>query len=697
MDSDSEGERGTLPSHLPAPTLQMLRELGSVKPRETPRSYSANPAFIQRLNLQRKLQGHSGCVNTVAFSPCGTRLYSGSDDHHIKLWDWERGTQLLSWDSGHHSNVFQARAFPNSDGSTIVSSAADGQIRVAGILQGASRHVFSRRIGRHEGRAHKIAFTEHPWTFLSCGEDGYVNYYDLRQPTPLIPLLTVVSFRQRPLELYSIAINPLNASEFCVGGQDEAVRVFDLRRPAAGPQQAVPLHFLAPRGLCSQERMFDPHLTCAVYSRRGEILASYNDEDIYLLSPDAIKTSPGDKPSRATAKIQGCGRNSDEDEEERNSKKGVRRFDPGQSSSGTSRQRSNNRRSSPEGGRRRSDRRHTQRRRRSIDDRSAEAPSNSSAAEARTRPSRRQNDIFEASDPQLIRSNALRWLYRRANRIRQPEMGRARDTTVTLQQFDTPDNLFGEGQACSSVDDSESGENGGGVPLGSFLHRLQASTHLHQAMLTYNWATGRFGNNNDDEANASSEEEDNLSIDSDEVADEVAAVLEMVREESDIEEESEMEETSEELEESDEEEDDQSEEERRTRWRGPMLVNGAAAILVNGVQSSMAQVSGGVLQVYKGEEILALILGLKGYQGILIYSECDAMNLCWKKHSNLLLFHPFLKSILASLIFFPFLFQATATSRPSKAFLSSVLTMNGSSAGATVGTSTSGLLLTEKL
>jgi len=37
--------------------------------------------------LSEKTNAHSDCVESVAFSPDGTKIVSGSDDKTIKVWD----------------------------------------------------------------------------------------------------------------------------------------------------------------------------------------------------------------------------------------------------------------------------------------------------------------------------------------------------------------------------------------------------------------------------------------------------------------------------------------------------------------------------------------------------------------------------------------------------------------------------------
>jgi WD40 repeat protein len=51
------------------------------------------------MELQRKLRGHAGCVNTCSFdTENGSMLITGSDDLQIILWNWEDGgLSFPSW------------------------------------------------------------------------------------------------------------------------------------------------------------------------------------------------------------------------------------------------------------------------------------------------------------------------------------------------------------------------------------------------------------------------------------------------------------------------------------------------------------------------------------------------------------------------------------------------------------------------
>ena len=75
-------------------------------------------------------------MNAIAYNQEGSLLASGSDDLCIKLWKPEQAAspaacaEEFSYNSGHGSNVFQAKFLPHANSSTIVSAARDGQVRI---------------------------------------------------------------------------------------------------------------------------------------------------------------------------------------------------------------------------------------------------------------------------------------------------------------------------------------------------------------------------------------------------------------------------------------------------------------------------------------------------------------------------------------------------------------------------------------
>ena len=82
---------------------------------------------IWPLALQQ-LKGHDDCVQSVAFSPDGSRIVSGSYDKTIRVWDASTGIEMLPPLRGHDDYVRSVAFSP--DGSKIVSGSFDKTIRV---------------------------------------------------------------------------------------------------------------------------------------------------------------------------------------------------------------------------------------------------------------------------------------------------------------------------------------------------------------------------------------------------------------------------------------------------------------------------------------------------------------------------------------------------------------------------------------
>ncbi|XP_075394437.1 DDB1- and CUL4-associated factor 8-like [Tenrec ecaudatus] len=270
-------------SPLPRPRWQVLsalrdRQLGS-RPRFVSEACGAR-AFLQRFQLQHELVGHLGCVNSVYFNKRGTWLASTSDDLKVLVWDWASGKQVLNYRSGHRTNVFQAKFLPNSADSVVATCGRDGQVRIAELVS-MPHYKITRRVAQHRGAAHKLAMEpDSPYKFLSSGEDGMVYTIDLRLRMPASPVV-VVRERESKVGLYSIYVNPADVNQFAVAGRDQFVRIYDQRKINLIVNNGV-LKKICPPHLLGNDKM---SVTCVVYSHDGtELLATYNDDDIYLFN-----------------------------------------------------------------------------------------------------------------------------------------------------------------------------------------------------------------------------------------------------------------------------------------------------------------------------------------------------------------------------------------------------------------------------
>ncbi|CAF0943498.1 unnamed protein product [Didymodactylos carnosus] len=272
--------------------------------------------MVRKMKISHKLEIHEGCVNALSFNRIGTLLASASDDLQIALWDWPTPQVAVIYDSGHTSNVFQAKFLPFSNDCSIVSCARDGQVRLAELAPDGTLRK-TKKIAQHHASAHKLTVENITGKVIySCGEDSDVFQIDIREDKPM-KLLSVSNENMRTLPLYSISLNPSNLNEFLLCGMDPIIRVYDRRLIRS--EAALPLKKFVPDALKDvEDRRRRPSVTCAVYNYNGsEILGSYNDEDIYLFDSshsdgaDAIKRYSGHRNSSTVKGVNFYGRYSE--------------------------------------------------------------------------------------------------------------------------------------------------------------------------------------------------------------------------------------------------------------------------------------------------------------------------------------------------------------------------------------------------
>ncbi|KAH7690105.1 WD repeat-containing protein 42A protein [Dioscorea alata] len=282
------------------------REVGDLSPRAFARFAAASEDLVLRLGIHRKLDKHRGCVNTVSFNADGDILVSGSDDRMIILWNWDAGLVKLSFHSGHTDNVFQAKFMPYTDDRTLVTCAADGEVRHVQILERGQ--VVTKMLAQHEGRVHKMAIEPgSPHIFYSCGEDGLVQHFDLRTQSAT-KLFVCKSFIDEDdeisiVQLNAIAIDPRNPNLFAVAGSDEYVQLYDIRKYKWGGSSDIgePVDWFCPHHLIGDGQV---GITGLAFSEQSELLASYNDELIYLFTRDqGLKSNPVHKSIKSAKDI----------------------------------------------------------------------------------------------------------------------------------------------------------------------------------------------------------------------------------------------------------------------------------------------------------------------------------------------------------------------------------------------------------
>jgi uncharacterized delta-60 repeat protein len=120
----------------------------------------------------RTLSGHSSGVQSIAFSPDGRLLASGSGDSTIKIWDAASGREVRTL-SG-HSDTVQSVAF-SPDGRVLASGSDDGTIKVWDVASGRLRHTLN---GDTKG-VETVAFSPDGRVLASGGESGKVKLWDV--------------------------------------------------------------------------------------------------------------------------------------------------------------------------------------------------------------------------------------------------------------------------------------------------------------------------------------------------------------------------------------------------------------------------------------------------------------------------------------------------------------------------------------
>ncbi|VTJ81922.1 Hypothetical predicted protein [Marmota monax] len=266
------------------------RSLGLEDPSRLRSRYLGRREFIQRLKLEATLNVHDGCVNTICWNDTGEYILSGSDDTKLVISNPYGRKVLTTIRSGHRANIFSAKFLPCTNDKQIVSCSGDGVIFYTNVEQDAETNR-QCQFTCHYGTTYEIMTVPNdPYTFLSCGEDGTVRWFDTRIKTSCTKEDCkddiLINCRRAAT---SVAICPPVPYYLAVGCSDSSVRIYDRRMlgtRATGNYAGRGTTGMVARFIPSHLNNKSCRVTSLCYSEDGqEILVSYSSDYIYLFDP----------------------------------------------------------------------------------------------------------------------------------------------------------------------------------------------------------------------------------------------------------------------------------------------------------------------------------------------------------------------------------------------------------------------------
>jgi WD40 repeat protein len=215
---------GACSSNNPHPQVKEKRSVKKLKPKVSIKSLFADsliqnikkPKFKKRKfsSVIRIFKGHTDLIDSVAISPNGKYIVSGSDDETIKLWDINTGELLRSFE-GHTDEVWSATISPN--GKYIVSASGDETIKLWDIKTGR----LIRRFKGHVEPIQVVAITKNGKYIISGSNDKTIKLWNIKNGR------LVMSFEGHKGPVRSVTITP-NRKYIVSGSWDDTIKLWNI-------------------------------------------------------------------------------------------------------------------------------------------------------------------------------------------------------------------------------------------------------------------------------------------------------------------------------------------------------------------------------------------------------------------------------------------------------------------------------------
>jgi len=235
------------------------------------------PQAVTDERLLRRLEKHTGWVNSIAFHPNGRILASGSHDGTVRLWDVTSG-QEMQWPLQGTAPVYSVAFSP--DGRTLAWGSGDGTVQLRdvsaapvlskaeGLNTGMARGRRLHQLKGHVGEVNSVAFSPDGRT-LASDSDKTVVLWDVTSGREVRQL------RGHRHVVQSVAFSPDGRLLASAGG-DKTVRLWGV---SAGPvlSKTKGLNTGVASGRAVQVRRLEGHtepVWSVAFSPDGHTLAS---------------------------------------------------------------------------------------------------------------------------------------------------------------------------------------------------------------------------------------------------------------------------------------------------------------------------------------------------------------------------------------------------------------------------------------
>ena len=165
--------------------------------------------------LEKKLAGHTNKVTSVAYSPDGKHIVSGNGDNFVRIWHAKSGI-LEKKLTGHTAKICSVAYSP--DGEHIASGSCDQSVRIWDARSGALKKTLTG----HTGAVNSVVYLPDGEYIASGGWDQSVRIWDARSGA------LKKTFAGNAGEINSIACSP-DGEHIVLGCWDEFVCIWNVK------------------------------------------------------------------------------------------------------------------------------------------------------------------------------------------------------------------------------------------------------------------------------------------------------------------------------------------------------------------------------------------------------------------------------------------------------------------------------------